>query len=59
MRILGCSLLLSGWLIILATFVMLGGVAERVAFVTAGFAVELLGLCLLFLGNSAIHRSNR
>ena len=53
MRILGCSLLLSGWLIILATFVMLGGAAERVTFVTAGFAVELLGLCLLFLGHSS------
>jgi ABC-type transport system involved in cytochrome bd biosynthesis fused ATPase/permease subunit len=49
LRMLGCLLLLSGWIIVLAALVLLSSYGERVAFVAAGAAVEVLGLALLIL----------
>jgi hypothetical protein len=50
LRLVGCLLLLSGWLIVLAALVMLVAYLERVAFVAAGLAVEVLGAALLTQG---------
>ena len=47
-------LLLSGWLIVLASLVMLTAFKERFAFVVAGLAIEALGLGLLLFGNRAV-----
>lgn len=47
MRAIGCLLMLSGWLIVMAAVVLLPRIAERFGFVTAGLAVEVLGLVLL------------
>jgi hypothetical protein len=49
LRLLGCLLLLSGWMIVLAALVLLATYGERVAFVAAGGAVEVIGLVLLVL----------
>ncbi|NYF80327.1 hypothetical protein [Granulicella arctica] len=57
MRLVGCLLLLSGWLIVLAALVMLAGLQERTAFVSAGIAVEVLGLILLTQADKALLRS--
>lgn len=50
MRLVGCLLLLSGFFLVLAALVMLTGFGQRLAFVGAGFCVELLGLGLLTHG---------
>ena len=47
MRLVGCLLLLSGWLIALSAMVMLTSLPQRVVFVLAGLSVEGLGLILL------------
>ncbi len=47
MKLIGCLLLLSGWLIALAALAMLASFAQRAAFVAAGMGVEALGLALL------------
>jgi hypothetical protein len=47
MKVAALLLLLSGWLIVLSAVPMLRG-SSRAGFVYAGFAVELLGLVLLF-----------
>lgn len=47
MKLIGCLLLVSGWLIVLAALVMLAAFTQRAAFITAGIAVEILGLVLL------------
>lgn len=47
MKLIGCLLLVSGWLIALAALVMLAAFAQRAAFISAGIAVEILGLVLL------------
>ncbi len=47
MRAIGCLLMVSGWLIVMAALVLLTRVAERYGFVVAGVAVEVLGLVLL------------
>jgi hypothetical protein len=47
MRLAGLLLLVAGWAIVLAAFLMLGAMAARAAFVAAGVAIELLGLGLL------------
>ena len=59
MRSVGCLLLLSGWLIVLAALVLLTSLQERFAFVTAGVAVEVLGLVLLTLGYRTLQRSRK
>jgi hypothetical protein len=57
LRLVGCLLLLSGWLIALAALVMLTAYPERVAFVVAGLAVEVLGAALLTQGYRAAQKS--
>ena len=47
MKLIGCLLLLSGWVIALAALVMLTTLGQRAAFVASGIAVEILGLVLL------------
>ena len=47
MRAIGCVLLFSGWLIVLAALALLPTLPERFAFVCAGLAVEVLGVALL------------
>jgi hypothetical protein len=48
MRFVGFLLLISGWLLMLASIVLLGSPGARGAFVFAGAAVEALGLMLVF-----------
>lgn len=50
MKFAGCLLLLSGWIIVLATLVLLPGLGARAAFIAAGIAVEILGLGLIARG---------
>ncbi len=50
MKLAGCLLLISGWLIVLAALVMLPEFAMRAAFVIAGIAVEIIGLGLIARG---------
>jgi hypothetical protein len=50
LKLIGCLLLLSGWIIVLSALVMLPGFAQRAAFIAAGMAVEALGLVLLTRG---------
>ena len=57
MKLIGCVLLLSGWLLVLAALVMLPGLAERAAFISAGIAVEILGLALLTRAYTNLQRS--
>jgi hypothetical protein len=46
-RAIGCLLMVSGWLLVVACLVLLPGLAQRAAFVGAGVAVEALGLVVL------------
>ena len=48
MRLVGFLLLVSGWLLAIASIVLLGSPGARGAFVFAGAAVEVLGLTLVF-----------
>jgi hypothetical protein len=54
LRLVGCFLLLSGWLIVLAALMMMPALQARFSFVLAGLAVEILGLGLLIHGYRAI-----
>ena len=56
MKLIGCMLLLSGWLIVLAALVMLPDFAQRAAFIAAGIGVEILGLVLLMRSYTAMQR---
>jgi hypothetical protein len=47
MRLIGCLLMISGWLLLLAALLLLAGLRQRFLFCTAGLLVELLGLALL------------
>lgn len=57
MRLVGCFLLLSGWLIVVSAVAMLAALDKRMAFVAAGFAVEVLGLGLLIQGYRTAQRN--
>ncbi len=48
MRLAGFLLLLTGWIIVLAAIVLFPSATPRGWFVSAGVAVELLGLALVF-----------
>ncbi len=52
MKIAGLLLLVSGWLLVVATIALLGPAPARGAFVAAGIAVEILGLGLLSRSHS-------
>ena len=45
--------MLAGWFLVLAALEMLGAATPRTLFVLAGFAVEVLGLALVFRANLA------
>jgi hypothetical protein len=59
LKLIGCLLLFSGWLIVVAALVMLAGFAQRAAFVAAGMGVEVLGLVLLTQAYTSKQRSVR
>ncbi len=59
MKPIGCLLLFSGWLLILATLVMLPGFAQRAVFIAAATGVEVLGLLLLTRGYTSMQRRAR
>jgi len=48
MKLVGFLLLLAGWFLVLAALEMLSASTPRVLFVIAGFAIEVLGLALVF-----------
>ncbi len=50
LKLAGCLLLISGWLIVLVALVMLPDFAMRAAFVVSGIAVEIIGLGLIARG---------
>jgi hypothetical protein len=50
LKFAGCLLLISGWMIVLATLVLLPSFALRAAFIASGIAVEILGLGLIARG---------
>jgi len=50
LKLAGCLLLISGWLIVLAALAMLPEFATRAAFAVAGVAVEIIGLGLIARG---------
>jgi hypothetical protein len=53
MRLVGCLLLVSGWLLLVAALLLLAGQRERFAFVMASLLVEALGLGVLAYGYRA------
>lgn len=59
MKLIGCLLLLSGWLIVVAALVMLSVFAQRAAFISAGIGVEILGLILLTQAYTSIQRRTK
>jgi len=56
LKLIGCVLLFSGWLIVVAALVMLTTIAQRAAFIAAGIGVEALGLVLLTRGYTSMQR---
>ncbi len=59
MKLIGCLLLISGWLLVLAALVMLQAFAQRAAFVAAGLGTEILGLALLSNAYTAQQRRQK
>ena len=59
MRLAGWLLLISGWAIVLAAFVMLRAAAPRAAFVAAGFAIEILGLGMVARSHLSVREVRR
>ena len=59
MKLVACLLLLSGFFLVLAALVMLTSLAQRSAFVGAGFGVEILGLSLLTQSYRSIRKEHR
>jgi len=55
-KLIGWLLLLSGWVIVLATLDLLPAFTQRAAFVLAGIATEGLGLALLTYAYAAAQR---
>lgn len=51
MKAVGFLLLIAGWFLVLAALEMLGAATPRALFVLAGFAIEVLGLVLVFRAN--------
>ncbi len=59
MKLIGCLLLFSGWLIVLAALLMLAALAQRAAFIAAGIGVEVLGLVLLTQAYTSMQRKTK
>ena len=51
---MGFVLLISGWALVLAALMLLSGTAQRLGFVLAAIAVELLGLHIFGSGYKAL-----
>ena len=51
MKVVGFLLLLAGWFLVLAALDMLRSPTALAAFAIAGFAIEALGLVLVFRAN--------
>lgn len=51
MKAVGFLLLVAGWLLVLAALDMLRTATTLTVFVIAGFAIEVLGLVLVFRAN--------
>lgn len=47
MSFIGYLLMVSGWLLVVASLFLLAGLGQRLTFVVAGLLVELLGLALI------------
>jgi hypothetical protein len=47
LKLIGCLLLVSGWLIVLAALAVLPAFVQRAAFTAAGLGTEILGMVLL------------
>ncbi len=56
MQFIGCLLMVSGWLLLLAALVLLGSQGQRLVFAVAGLLVETLGLGVLAYGYRAVQR---
>ena len=56
MSLIGYLLLVSGWLLVLASLFLLAGLGQRFTFVIAGLLVELLGLTLIALRYRSFQR---
>ena len=59
MRLVGCLLLLSGFVLSVVALVLLASLGQRFAFVMAGLGVEVLGVGLLTRANTAIVKEQR
>ena len=59
MKLVACVLLLSGFFLVLTALVLLTSLAQRSAFVGAGFGVEILGLSLLTQSYRSIRKEHR
>jgi hypothetical protein len=57
LKFTGSFLLLCGWLIVLAALLLLQQPGERMGFVTAGIAIEVMGLILLSQGYGTAQRN--
>jgi hypothetical protein len=59
LKLVACVLLLSGFFLVLTALVLLTSLAQRSAFVGAGFGVEILGLSLLTQSYRSIRKEHR
>ncbi len=53
---IGCILMVSGWLIVMAALLLLSGATQRLIFILSGILIELLGIGLLAWHYRAIQR---
>lgn len=58
-KLMGVFLLLSGWMIVLATMALLTASTFRSSFLVAGVAVEAVGMMILFRAHRVTHRDPR
>ena len=54
--LIGYLLMVSGWLLVLASLFLLAGLGQRLTFVVAGLLVEILGLTLIALRHRTLQR---
>ena len=59
MKVLGFVFLITGWLIVLCTLLLLGTRSARGAFVLSGIVVQLLGLGLMVRAHMVLGEENR
>ena len=59
MRLVGCLLLLSGFVLSVVALALLASLGQRFAFVGAGLGVEALGVGLLTRAHTALAKEQR